>query len=301
LPDPPHVRNLEDRGAMKDRAPDPLPDFVPPFTREGLEDLYEKWNRREFVHPDPLEFLYGYSDPGDREIVGILASCLAYGRVSQVLSSVSRVLERLGPSPRTFILRHDRREFRKILEGFKHRFTTGDHLSELLGGIREAVIRYGSLESFFVRAWEEADGSLCAALSHFAGRLGCALEGNMLVPSPQGGSACKRLNLFLRWMVRCDAVDPGGWHRMDPSRLVVPLDTHMHRIALGMGLTRRRQADWRAVVEVTEAFAALVPEDPVRYDFVLTRPGIWASHGRSRAGGGGAALLSKEGLDFAGD
>ncbi|MBW2545477.1 MAG: TIGR02757 family protein, partial [Deltaproteobacteria bacterium] len=94
------------------------------------------------------------------------------------------------------------------------------------------------------------------------------------VPLPAKGSACKRLNLFLRWMVRRDDVDPGGWDDIPPSKLVIPLDTHMHRICLAFGFTKRKQADMKTALEITDSFRAIVPDDPVRYDFALTRLGI---------------------------
>ncbi len=285
--------------SMNRPSGDSLLNLLPPFTREALEELYGRWNRRRFVHPDPLEFLYGFSRSSDREIVGLIASCLAYGRVSQILGSVSKVLDVLGPSPSEFVLGKDLREFRELLAGFRHRFTTGDDLSKLLVGIRKALDRYGSLEDVFLDALEHTDGNFCSALTIFARRLKRSPEGNVPVPSPEKGSACKRLNLFLRWMVRCDEVDPGGWFRIQPSRLMVPLDTHMHRIALRMGLTRRLQADWRTAREVTEAFASLVPEDPVRYDFVLTRLGIWASNGMDKMGDVGEDLRESAASDRA--
>ena len=111
------------------------------------------------------------------------------------------------------------------------------------------------------------------ALSAFADALIAAADGGCpsLVPHPAKGSACKRLHLYLRWMVRRDAVDPGGWNGVPTAKLIVPLDTHMHRIGLGLGLTARRQADMRTALEVTRGFARHAPHDPVRYDFALTR------------------------------
>jgi len=97
-----------------------------------------------------------------------------------------------------------------------------------------------------------------------------------LIPAPSKGSACKRLNLFLRWMVRQDEVDPGGWDLIPPSKLVVPLDTHMHRIGLLLSFTNRKQADLQTALEITDAFRKVAPHDPVKYDFVLTRLGIWS-------------------------
>ncbi|MCJ7774009.1 MAG: DUF2400 domain-containing protein, partial [Desulfobacterales bacterium] len=95
-----------------------------------------------------------------------------------------------------------------------------------------------------------------------------------LVAHPQKGSACKRMNLFLRWMVRQDAVDPGGWDDVSPSKLVIPLDTHMYRIGLRLGFTTRKQMDMHTAIEITKGFQKVIPDDPVKYDFSLTRFGI---------------------------
>lgn len=241
---------------------------------ERLEELYRRYNRREFVHPDPLEFLYRYDDPLERELVGLVASSLAYGRVAQILRSVGVVLARLGPSPRGFILGATRGELEDALAGFKHRFTTGTQLAGLLWGARGVILRHGSLGAFFSEIF---DGDMLAAQERFVDEL-LSHSGLprpcYLLPSPACGSACKRLNLYLRWMVRRDEVDPGGWKGVPAASLIVPTDTHMHRIALALGLTKRRQADLRAALEITDAFREVAPEDPVRYDFALTRLGI---------------------------
>lgn len=241
----------------------------------ALEELYATYNRREFVHPDPLEFLYRYEDPADREIAGLVASSLAYGNVKQILGSVSCVLECMGP-PRDFLESTSRPALREMFHGFKHRWTTDDELVDLLMGAGRAVARYGSLQQCFLRGLGADDESVLPALSHFVSELRKGMQNgrNSLLPAPWKGSACKRLNLFLRWMVRRDAVDPGGWPEVPAARLLVPLDVHMHGICRRMGLTGRRQANMRTVREVTDGFAAIVPEDPVRYDFALTRPGI---------------------------
>lgn len=241
---------------------------------ERLEELYRRYNRREFVHPDPLEFLYRYDDPLERELVGLVASSLAYGRVAQILRSVDVVLARLGPSPRGFVLGATRGGLEAALAGFKHRFTTGTQLAGVLWGARSVILEYGSLGAFFSEVF---DGDMLAAQERFVeGLLSSAgiPRPCYLLPSPACGSACKRLNLYLRWMVRRDEVDPGGWGGVPAASLIVPTDTHMHRIALALGLTRRRQADLRAALEITGAFREIAPEDPVRYDFALTRLGI---------------------------
>lgn len=241
--------------------------------KRRLEELYEKYNRRRWVHPDPLEFLYQYEDPKDREVVGLIASSLAYGRVGQIKRSISSVLERM-PSPQRFLEKASRRDLVRVLEGFKHRFTTAKELELLLFGVKKALRRYGSLEACFLSGMNGED--ILPGLAYFVERIFPETAGASfsLLPHPGRGSACKRLNLYLRWMVRKDGVDPGGWNGVGPSRLIVPLDTHMHRIGRLLGLTDRKQANLRTALEITEAFRMIAPEDPVRYDFCLTRLGI---------------------------
>ena len=241
--------------------------------KERLEALYSAYNRRCYVHPDPLEFLYDFHDPLDVEVAGFIASSLAYGNVKQILRSVSLVLAKMGPCPSNFLLESPFNRIAGTFSDFKHRFTTGQELARLLWGLRRVIESHGSLQKCFVSRLRRNDHTVIPALSSFVENIfpeGC----DFLIPAPGKGSACKRLNLFLRWMVRRDDVDPGGWEGVPPSKLVVPLDTHMHRIAMRLGLTKRNQANLRTAIEITEAFRKLSPSDPVRYDFVLTRFGI---------------------------
>jgi uncharacterized protein (TIGR02757 family) len=241
-----------------------------------LEQLYGLYNRREFVHPDPLEFLYDYRDLCDREIVAFVASSLAYGRVAQILKSVSRVLERMTPSPRGFLKRASQKTVAKTFSDFRHRFTGGRELCAMLLGLKHILRIHGSLNACFIAGWHHGDDTVLEALTAFTKALAEASPEPLghLVPSPEKGSACKRLHLFLRWMVRQDHVDPGGWQHVSPSKLIVPVDIHMHRICLCLGLTTRKQANQGTALEITESFRAMVPEDPVKYDFALTRLGI---------------------------
>jgi len=245
------------------------------ISKETLDELYERYNRREFVHPDPLEFLYNYKDVRDREIVGLVASSLAYGRVAQILKSVSSVFEHM-PFPSRFLRHASRESLLKIFEGFKHRFTTGEDLAMMLFGIKRVIERYGSLHACFTAYLTDDHDTILPALSGFVKELTVESNGrrNSLLPSPATGSACKRLNLFLRWMVRQDEVDPGGWDNIPASMLIIPLDTHMYRICRALKLTERKQADMRAATEITATFRTIVSEDPVKYDFALTRLGI---------------------------
>jgi uncharacterized protein (TIGR02757 family) len=242
----------------------------------SLDSLYAAYNKRSYVHPDPLEFLYDYDAPADRETAGLIASCLAYGRVSHILASVARVLDPMGRHPQAYLKRARESEIKAACAGFVHRFTTGREMADLLISIKRAIERHGTLERLFAAGYGRGDETVLPALTWFVSELrsfsadGCPT----LLPRPDKGSACKRLNLFLRWMARSDEVDPGPWESVSSSKLVVPLDTHMHRISRALGLTRRAQADARTALEVTRAFREMRPRDPVRYDFALTRLGI---------------------------
>ncbi len=253
-----------------------------------LEELYQAYNSRNFVHPDPLEFLYGFPELRDREVVALVASSLAYGKVKQILRSISLVLERMNPSPFDFLMKTTRASLFSSFADFKHRFTSGKDLSWMLWGARCAIEKHGSLYQCFLSGYFPDQTTVIPALSNFVRELrsGPSACRDGFLPSPGKGSACKRLNLFLRWMVRHDDVDPGGWPVVPPSKLVVPLDTHMHRFGLTCNLTKRKQADMRTALEITDAFRKMMPEDPVRYDFVLTRFGI-------RADMGGACVSEK--------
>lgn len=245
-----------------------------PGMKEKLEVLYRKYNRRRYAEQDPVKFLYNYEDMRDREIAALTASSLAYGRVAQILASVSAVLEIMGPFPARFLAEHSSVSLRKSLKGFRHRFAKETHLAHMLEGAKEMMQEEGSLYQCFLSGMKKEEEKLLPALERFCTRIRGKREPGHLIPYPEKGSACKRMHLFLRWMVRKDRVDPGGWEKISPSALTVPLDVHMHRMGIHLGLTARKQADIRTALEITAGFARWVPEDPVRYDFALTRPGI---------------------------
>jgi uncharacterized protein (TIGR02757 family) len=250
--------------------------MMPKISKDRFEELYRQYNRREFVHPDPLEFLYNYKDLCDREIVAFVASSLAYGRVVHILKSVSSILKLMEPTPSVFLKQTSFRTMRQIFSGFRHRFTNDQKLCAMLFGVKRVLERNGSLQACFSAGLDDDDDTILPALSAFTRELTDCADDNLkpLVPSPTKGSACKRLNLFLRWMVRSDDVDPGGWENVSASKLIVPVDTHMHKICHLLGLTARKHADMGTAVEITTAFRTIAPADPVRYDFSLTRLGI---------------------------
>jgi uncharacterized protein (TIGR02757 family) len=240
-----------------------------------LEKMYKKYNKRQFVHPDPLEFLFSYKNIRDREIVALIASSLAYGRVTQIMKSVSSVLKILTSSPYQFLMKTSFKSLSSTFNGFRHRFADGLQLSSLLFGAKKTINKFGSLNLCFTHTLMPSDSTIINALTFFSNQLNsCKVKPGHLVALPQKGSACKRMNLFLRWMVRKDNVDPGGWEGIPPSKLIIPLDTHMYRTGLLFGFTQRKQMDMQTALEITGGFHKIFPQDPVKYDFTLTRFGI---------------------------
>lgn len=243
-----------------------------PILKQALDKLYAKYNHKKWIHPDPLEFLYQYQDKRDREIVGLIASSLAYGRVKQILKSVAQVLDRMH-RPYGYLLNTNLKGLKRDFAGFKHRFTHEQELVDLLWGVKKALMEHHDLEQCFVSGM---DGDMVAAMGAFAEKLlpNCWEQPNSLIPHPLKNSACKRLNLYLRWMVRKDRVDPGLWSKVAPSRLIVPLDTHMLKTAHALGFCLNKQGNMGCAVKITQEFQKICPQDPVRYDFCLTRLGI---------------------------
>lgn len=241
-----------------------------------LDDIYHKFNHRTYVVPDPLQFLYHYENIRDREIAGLVAASLAYGRVAQINKSVSWVLERMGPSPYEFLLQTSQRDFLSNFSGFVHRFAKATHLSGLLSGVKQILLTHGSINNCFLSRYTQEEETVFTAVNHLAKELLSGAHENPahLVPLPERGSAGKRLHLYLRWMVRHDAVDPGGWTGVCPSKLIIPLDVHMHAICQKLGFTHNKSANLKNALAVTACFRQISPDDPVKYDFALTRLGI---------------------------
>jgi len=243
-----------------------------------LDRLYVKYNHRKLIAPDPLQFVYRYSEPRDMEITALFAAVLAYGRVAQIEKSIASLLSFMGKSPFRFILKFNRTKA-SGLKKFKHRFTTGRHLVALFFLLKEILSEFGSIEKFFAKEYSPSDPNIIPALSKFSDNLlAMHPEKNKglkyLLSNPKDGSACKRLNLFLRWMVRKDDVDTGLWKSIDKSKLIVPVDVHMARLCKLLGLYRRKTISLAAALEITDSFRFIEPNDPVKYDFALSRVGI---------------------------
>jgi len=244
-----------------------------------LERLYEKYNHHSLIKPDPLQFVYKYRRKADIEIVAFLASALAYGRVVQIEKSLTDLFGRMGNSPFEYAQNFNG-EQREKLKSFKHRFTTGDCLSDLLELLQVVLSRFGSIEELFTQGYSGGDKNIIPALSRFCDSLTALHNGQMarslkyLLAAPARGSACKRLNLFLRWMVRDDDVDTGLWRSIDKSKLIVPVDVHMSRLCRILGFYDHKTVSLKTAITITESFAEIEPGDPVKYDFALSRIGI---------------------------
>ncbi len=253
-----------------------------------LDELYLTYDK-SFLDSDPLLFPHRYSDAGDVELVAFLASTLAYGSVVTIKKDIEKVLAVLGPRPCETVVssRPDTLEAR--LGAFKHRFTTARHLAWFFHVISQALAQFGSLEALFLAGYRQDASNTGEALAAFVDRLtgyspapvypdraSVKADGALfLLPSPRTGAACKRLNLFLRWVVRAgDDLDLGLWRSVSPSKLVIPLDTHIARISRAIGLTARKSSDWKAAEDITRSLSALDPADPLKYDFAITRLGI---------------------------
>ena len=255
----------------------------PVIIKDILEGLYKKYNHYEQIKPDPLQFIYHYNNPADMEIAGFLAAALAYGRVQQIEKSLTKLLGFMGSHPSSFVSAFNSRN-RASIRKFKHRFNTGDDISDLLMLLKNVLNKYGSIESFFLQGYSESDENIIPALTNFCNSLlnihaskhkGQVSKGlKYLLVSPSGGSACKRLNLFLRWMVRDDEVDAGLWKSIDKTKLIVPIDVHMGRLCKFLRFHNKNTISLSTAVEITRRFSEIEPNDPVKYDFALSRIGI---------------------------
>jgi uncharacterized protein (TIGR02757 family) len=245
-----------------------------PALRTHLDDLYARFHSRRLLGTDPLLIVHRFADPADQEIVGLLAACLAYGNVKAIMGGIENLLARMGPSPRRFLADSSPAQIRSAMRRFRYRVTDDQAIARLLIGVSASLHRHGSLKAAFNHGDDPSDATIVPALGRFVDEIAGPDRLGHLLPHPDHQSACKRLMLYLRWMVRRDEIDLGLWTGIDAARLVIPLDTHMHRVALELGLTKRRTATLVTAMDITKSLRRIAPADPLRYDFALTRPGI---------------------------
>jgi uncharacterized protein (TIGR02757 family) len=234
--------------------------------------LYKRYATRERAAHDPVSRVWRYPAGADREVAGLVAAMLAYGRLKQILAAVDDALRRLGPTPAAFLRDATDADISRTCRRFVHRFADARDLAGLLRGARDGLRRHGSLQACFL-AGDPGGPTVIQPLERFAADMAGGGHTH-LVADPSKGSACKRWHLFLRWMVRSDAVDPGVWNDVSPARLVVPLDAHMWRICRGLGLTQYASPSRRAALQATRGFRHICPADPVKYDFALMHASV---------------------------
>ena len=249
--------------------------------REPLERLYREFDYGARIARDAIEFPLRYAAPDDREVVALLTTCLAYGRVDLFGRALGGVLQAMAPSPAAFVRDFDARQDASRFAAFIYRFNRPRDLVAFCVATRDLLARHGTLEKVFVAGDADPGGPIKPAVERFARAF---LEADLhevfprgrisrgyrhLFPLPSAGGPCKRLHLFLRWMVRRESPDLGLWTSVSPARLLMPIDTHVENMSRALGLTRRRSRTWRMAEEITARLAALDPGDPVKYDFAL--------------------------------
>jgi len=245
--------------------------------RERLDQLLATCDAESTRRRDPVDFIHGYHEPRDQEIVGLIAASLAFGNAVAARRSIERVLDALGAEPAALLIESDEAELRRRLHGFVHRIYRAEHLASVLSRAGRLLREHDSLGNAFVHFHRKSQGDFREGLSRFADALrGESTNRNLrhLVSDPRAGSACKRLLLYARWMIRpSDGVDLGLWP-IAPSELLIPVDTHIHRISRNLGLTKRRTASWATAEEITAVLRTFDPDDPVKYDFALCHLGV---------------------------
>ena len=258
-----------------------------------LDRLYSNFNYPDSA-ADPIQVVRRYERGDDKEIVGFCAASLAFGRVASVLQSIERLVAIMGPRPAEYVRGFDPKRDAAAFSGLVHRWTRERDIVALLWILRQMLDRSGSLEGFFLDGYDAAAPDLASALDSFSERAMAldlrAAYGRVpkrpgvayFFPRPSKGSACKRLNLFLRWMIRHDALDLGVWTRVPASKLVVPLDTHVIRVGRCLQLTRLQSPGWKMASDITASLARIDRDDPTRYDFSICHLGMMNACGFSR-------------------
>lgn len=243
-----------------------------------LDQKYEAYNNPSFIHSDPICIPHQFTRKEDIEVAGFLTALISWGRRNQIIKSANRLMQLMDNSPYDFITGSNETEF-KCLTRFVYRTFNADDLSFMVYALRNIYLNMGDLENLAIKGFQ-VDNTIKSSISNIR-------EGLMLTPhlkrsekhiaNPESGSAAKRINMYLRWMVRHDSkgVDFGIWKHIPAGSLMCPLDVHSGNVARKLGLLERRQNDWKAVVELTEKLKAFDNEDPVKYDFALFGLGVF--------------------------
>jgi len=250
--------------------------------------MADRFNRPSFIADDPISIPHRFTKPPDIEIAGLFASVLAWGQRTTIIRSCERLMQLMDQAPHQFILNHREKDLRPM-ESFVHRTFNGTDLLYFIHFLKHHYRVHESLETLF--RVDPSDVTVEKGLIHFHkaffGLPDFPGRTQKHIATPERKSACKRINMYLRWMVRRDkhGVDFGLWKSISPSQLVCPCDLHVERVARRLKLIRRKAVDWQTALELTSNLRKLDPADPVRYDFALFGMGIIGG-GRRLAGVG---------------
>jgi uncharacterized protein (TIGR02757 family) len=250
--------------------------------KEFFDDEVIRYNKVSFIKDDPVSIPHLFTKQADIEIAGLFAAVFAWGNRTTIINKSKELLQLMGMAPHDFCMHHSSKDLKK-LETFKHRTFNTTDLFYFIEFFRYHYSREKSLEKAFIPAngfTDELTGKVEQALTafhhHFFSLEHIPNRTRKHIATPHKGSTCKRLNMFLRWMVRKDkqGVDFGIWKKISPADLICPIDVHVARVAKKFGLLQRKQIDWQAAVELTEYLKTLDPKDPVKYDFALFGLGV---------------------------
>jgi len=243
-----------------------------------LESKYKEYNTTSFIAVDPVCIPHRFTKKEDIEIMGFIAAVLAWGQRKTIINKCTELIERMDGAPHQFITQHQDIDL-KQLEGFVHRTFNDTDLLYFVFALKEMYTEFTSMEEVFLKGMNKnavnIEGGLIAFRNYFFS-FDHPHRTRKHISSPETKSACKRLNMFLRWMVRKDkkGVDFGIWTKIQPAQLICPCDVHVDRIARQLGLITRTQVDWQTAVELTNNLKTLDPKDPVKYDFALFGMGV---------------------------
>ena len=245
-------------------------------------DYHYRYFDRSQISPDPLEFLHRYSEPNDIEIAGIISAVFAYGNVKQIINTLDKIHGVMLNKPYDFVINYSLERGTTLFQNIKHRFFTSEDIAKFFNALNKSYKLHGSLKNMFFTIFSDKNGNFKEAVSSFSNRLteytvnggNKSLGITFMFPDPFIGSACKRMNLFLRWMIRKDELDFGLWNEIPTSKLIIPVDTHIAKICEQLKLTKRKNVSWKMAEEITENLKKYDPIDPVKYDFAICHIGM---------------------------
>ena len=252
--------------------------------KQRLDYHYNVFDKSQ-ISPDPLQLLHLFNDELDIEVIGIIASVFAYGNVKQIISTLNKILFITGNKPYKFVKDFNNKNYKTRLKNLKHRFYTEEDIIIFFSLLCDIYKEFGSLKNLFMNNYLPGDENIKKSLSTFSNQFIIRAEDKSLngkinpgvkfmFPSPESGSACKRMNLFLRWMVRKDELDFGLWDEIPPSKLVIPVDTHVARVCKTLKLTMKKNVNWSMAEEITNNLKKFDLSDPVKYDFAICHIGM---------------------------